>query len=64
MDAQAVRTRRRLLDDQLAEAQAEVDKVLADMRALKRQCEHTNARRTSHMGESCHHCYDCGSCDV
>lgn len=62
--AQMIRESKRRLEDKLADAEAEVEKVHADMRALERKCRHEEAKLTSHMGESCRHCFDCGACNV
>lgn len=53
---------REQLEDELFEARAQVDAVVARLRALRLRCKHPDAVRTSHMGESCLHCYDCGNC--
>lgn len=61
---QGIRLQRDLLNGRLADAEAEVEHVQADLRALRRKCHHEEAKMTSHMGENCRHCYDCGACDV
>jgi hypothetical protein len=50
------------LRDRLAEANAEVERVHLEMRLLKARCDHPDKFRTSHMGESCVDCPDCGAC--
>lgn len=62
--SQMIREHKRLLGGRLADAEAEVEHVQADLRALQRKCRHEEARYTSHMGETCHHCFDCGACNV
>lgn len=53
---------RKRLDADLAAAQEAVTIVHFQMRNLQRQCQHPNEVVTSHMGEPCRHCYDCGNC--
>lgn len=50
------------LDERRAYLQAELAKLTVDYGTLQRLCKHPNAVKTSHMGESCNHCYDCGNC--
>lgn len=50
------------LRDRLAEANAEVERVRLEMQILKTRCLHPDKFRTSHMGESCVDCPDCGAC--
>lgn len=50
------------LRDRLAEANAEVQRVRLEMQILKTRCSHPDKFRTSHMGESCVDCPDCGAC--
>lgn len=64
MNQQEVRLARFEALDRLAEARAAVEHAQVDLRSLSNKCPHYDAVRTSHMGESCTHCYDCGACDV
>lgn len=50
------------LDERGLQLQAEQEKLRVNLRLLQRLCGHPNAVRTSHMGESCLHCPDCGNC--
>jgi hypothetical protein len=61
---EGVRKEREGLLRELRFARAREGRVQADLRALTEVCEHPNAFNTTHMGESCHHCPDCGGCDV
>lgn len=58
----AIIARREELDDELAAAREAVEIIGVKLQNLQRRCKHPNAVLTSHMGESCRHCYDCGRC--
>jgi hypothetical protein len=64
MNQQEVRLARFEALDRLSDARAAVERAQVDLRNLSRKCPHFDAVRTSHMGESCTHCNDCGGCDV
>lgn len=55
--AEIVKERKRLLEKL-------VKLISVELGALREACEHKNAIKTCHMGESCRHCNDCNSCDV
>ena len=62
MNPKKVRAAKADLDERRACLVAEQEKLNVDYRALQRLCGHPNAFKTSHMGESCTHCPDCGNC--
>ena len=59
--AQIRKEHKRLLGE-LRKAQAAVDRARNELRSLTLTCEHPNAYMTSHQGDRCHHCPDCGNC--
>lgn len=62
--SKAIRERRRVIDGYIAAARTQVTQAHAQLTELQAICQHDDAGYTSHMGESCHHCNDCGKCDV
>jgi hypothetical protein len=56
--------RREALEERRRSLRAEEARIQGEYRALTIECSHPDVVRTSHMGEACHHCYDCGGCDV
>lgn len=62
MTTERVRTERAGLDERLARLQSERAKLRADWALLQRLCPHPDAFVTSHQGESCRDCPDCGAC--
>ena len=59
-----IRKRRKELEQELRKAEGDVKVAQAKLDALEGQCEHPKAFKTSHMGESCRDCPDCGGCDI
>lgn len=53
-----------MLESALVVAMNEVEAVRGRLRALQVRCDHCDAVRTTHQGETCHHCPDCGACGV
>lgn len=62
MTQKQIRTERKRLEGELRAAQGKVRLVQQEMRNLQLECEHPNAYRTSHQGDTCWHCPDCGNC--
>jgi hypothetical protein len=63
VDNSAIVAQREAIERELGDALALVETARAKQRILQRyRCKHPNERITSHMGETCHHCYDCGNC--
>lgn len=64
MTAASIKHRRKLLDEKLRQAHAAVRVAQGQIQALEMECDHSSTFRTSHTGESCVHCRDCGKCGV
>jgi hypothetical protein len=62
VDNSAIVEERSAIEGELAQAHEALAVASAKLRSLQRRCKHPNERVTSHMGETCHHCYDCGNC--
>lgn len=62
VDNSAIVVERETIQDEMARAHEAVEIASAKLRSLQRRCKHPNEVVTSHMGETCHHCYDCGNC--
>jgi hypothetical protein len=59
-----IRSRGKVLEERRRALRNEETRIQAEYRVLISDCKHPKAVTTSHMGETCHHCYDCGGCDV
>lgn len=46
--------------DEIRKHQREIEKLRIDMRYVKLDCDHKEKYETSHMGERCVHCTECG----
>lgn len=63
-ELQDIRKRRADLLVELRRVRAQEKRVQFELGVVRDDCPHLNAYDTSHMGENCHHCPDCGGCDV
>ena len=64
MTGAQIRKERKRLDSEIAKLDTQKKMVQVQIAGLKSQCEHPKAIRTSHMGESCRDCPDCGGCGI
>lgn len=62
MTQEQIHKRREVLLGQLERLNDGKRIVQADLRNLKMRCKHPNEFKTSHMGDPCTHCPDCGNC--
>lgn len=53
---------REYLTDKVVDAQIALAAAQGELRHLQARCKHPNRVMTTHMGEMCNHCYDCGLC--
>ena len=60
MTQDEIKAARATLDDKLAEAQGEVERLRLEIRILQTRCHHPSEFKTCHMGETAMHCPDCG----
>lgn len=64
MTSAEIREERKRLRSELSKLETQKDVLLAQLNGLQSQCEHPDAFRTSHTGESCRDCPDCGGCGI
>lgn len=57
-----IKARREELMRELRKLEGFVKRAQLELELLKEECKHPNQYKTSHMGESCLHCPDCGNC--
>lgn len=62
MTQREIRKEQKRLLGELRKAEAQVKTAQNALKALQLQCEHPNEYRTSHQGDTCYHCPDCGNC--
>ncbi len=60
MTAEEIKTLRNTLLVQIYHHQIEIEVIRARIDGLKLYCNHPNKYKTSHMGENCVECPDCG----
>ena len=59
-----IRKERKRLESEIAKLDTQKKVLQVQLEGLESQCEHPRAFKTSHMGESCRDCPDCGGCDI
>lgn len=64
MDQASIRQRREEAERALNRARADVKHALTDLELVRIECKHPDAFATSHTGESCRDCPDCGACEI
>lgn len=58
----AVLSERQRLLDEVEELNLQLEENGIKLRMLRRRCPHVDRVHTTHMGDPCYHCYDCGLC--
>lgn len=64
MTGAEIRKERKRLESELSKLETQQKIVMVQLEGLESQCEHPKSFKTSHMGESCRDCPDCGACDI
>lgn len=59
-----IRKERKRLESELKKLDTQKAVLNAQLNGLQIECEHPKAFKTSHMGESCRDCPDCGGCGI
>lgn len=54
--------KRATITDWIAAVTGELEHARLELKTLQARCQHPDKFRTSHMGESCVDCPDCGAC--
>lgn len=61
-DTPTIRERKEALDREAQLLNIKLKNVQLHRQQLQNLCTHPNEYKTSHMGEDCNHCPDCGNC--
>lgn len=64
MTGAEIRKERKRLESEISKLETQKKMLDVQLDSLESQCEHPKAYRTSHMGESCRDCPDCGGCGI
>lgn len=62
MNQHEIIAERERLADAVVDAEMTLIMAQTELHNLQAKCKHPNRTLTSHMGETCNHCYDCGYC--